>query len=330
MSESAKRHEENTNLIKEIWLHDAAHKETRSYTIKTFGGSKSANEKGTKGRGFGKKEKDPGSFTLPCFINNVCFDNALADIGASISVMPLSAYHDAKYEHVGQDTRSYDGKDDKDKQGKDLKISESKTKSKGNDKGSRSKIANHEGTSLQRRQRPRSLELNDKSNLIDLMKECHNELTLGEIVSLKILSRTMKSKPKQILSQVRVKALHVQVVSDFELLTEMEHEEEERCEVFDDHERLVCYIRRFKIIKFSFKDDEEYASIKENEYDDLTNTSKEAIHAYQEIFRMMDEGWKDLAAKKSTKLVKCQSSGILCVIVVMLEYIRIYNTHPCS
>ncbi|GJS19177.1 hypothetical protein Tco_0447809 [Tanacetum coccineum] len=39
-----------------------------------------------------KKEKDPGSFTLPCFINNVCFDNALVDLGASVSVMPLSTY----------------------------------------------------------------------------------------------------------------------------------------------------------------------------------------------------------------------------------------------
>ncbi|GKD25248.1 retrovirus-related pol polyprotein from transposon TNT 1-94 [Tanacetum coccineum] len=39
-----------------------------------------------------KKEKDPGSFTLPCFINNVCFNNALADLGASISVMSLSTY----------------------------------------------------------------------------------------------------------------------------------------------------------------------------------------------------------------------------------------------
>ncbi|GKE09569.1 putative reverse transcriptase domain-containing protein [Tanacetum coccineum] len=37
-------------------------------------------------------EKDPKSFTLPCFINNVCFDNALVDLGASISVMPLSTY----------------------------------------------------------------------------------------------------------------------------------------------------------------------------------------------------------------------------------------------
>ncbi|GKF10658.1 hypothetical protein Tco_0048584, partial [Tanacetum coccineum] len=39
-----------------------------------------------------RKEKDLGSFTLSCFINNVCFDNALADLGASVSVMPLSTY----------------------------------------------------------------------------------------------------------------------------------------------------------------------------------------------------------------------------------------------
>ncbi|GJX81352.1 reverse transcriptase domain-containing protein [Tanacetum coccineum] len=38
------------------------------------------------------QEKDPRSFTLPCFINNVCFDNALVDLGASVSVMPFSAY----------------------------------------------------------------------------------------------------------------------------------------------------------------------------------------------------------------------------------------------
>ncbi|GKD92683.1 retrovirus-related pol polyprotein from transposon TNT 1-94, partial [Tanacetum coccineum] len=63
-------------------------------------------------------------------------------------------------------------------------------KSKDNDKGSRSKITKHEGTSLQRRQR---------SNLIDLMKECHNELTSGEIASLKIMSRTMEVRSLIIL-----------------------------------------------------------------------------------------------------------------------------------
>nr|GEW11291.1 ribonuclease H-like domain-containing protein [Tanacetum cinerariifolium] len=65
------------------------------------------------------------------------------------------------------------------------------TKSKDNDKESRSKITKHEGTILQRRQRQRQ-KLNEKSNLIDLMKECYDELTSGEIVSLKILSRTRK------------------------------------------------------------------------------------------------------------------------------------------
>nr|GEW13112.1 reverse transcriptase domain-containing protein [Tanacetum cinerariifolium] len=38
------------------------------------------------------KEKDIGSFTLPCGINNMCFDIALADIGSSVSVMPYSTF----------------------------------------------------------------------------------------------------------------------------------------------------------------------------------------------------------------------------------------------
>ncbi|GKB06429.1 hypothetical protein Tco_0834662 [Tanacetum coccineum] len=50
-------------------------------------------------------------------------------------------------------------------------------------------------------------------------------------------------------------------------------------------------IRRFEMIKYSFSGDEEYDAVKENEYDDLTSTSKEAIRTYQEIFRRMDEGW---------------------------------------
>nr|GFD26933.1 hypothetical protein [Tanacetum cinerariifolium] len=31
----------------------------------------------------------------------------------------------------------------------------------------------------------------------------------------------------------------------------MEHEDEERCEVFDDHEQPVCYTRRFEVVKYS-------------------------------------------------------------------------------
>ncbi|GKE55394.1 retrovirus-related pol polyprotein from transposon TNT 1-94, partial [Tanacetum coccineum] len=39
-----------------------------------------------------RKEKDLESFTLPFFINDVCFNNALVNLGASVSVMPLSTY----------------------------------------------------------------------------------------------------------------------------------------------------------------------------------------------------------------------------------------------
>ncbi|GJZ54621.1 hypothetical protein Tco_0609506 [Tanacetum coccineum] len=38
------------------------------------------------------KEKDLGSFTLPCFIHNICFDKALVDLGASVNVMSFSTY----------------------------------------------------------------------------------------------------------------------------------------------------------------------------------------------------------------------------------------------
>ncbi|GKB71287.1 reverse transcriptase domain-containing protein [Tanacetum coccineum] len=38
------------------------------------------------------KEKDPGSFAIPCDIGQLHIDNALADLGASISLMPYTMY----------------------------------------------------------------------------------------------------------------------------------------------------------------------------------------------------------------------------------------------
>ncbi|GJY94592.1 hypothetical protein Tco_0510953 [Tanacetum coccineum] len=74
---------------------------------------------------------------------------------------------------------------------------------------------------------------------------------------------------------------------------ESDQEDKERFELLDDaaQELPVCTIRRFEMIKYSFGQDEEYVAIKEDEYEDLTSTSKDACRAYQEIFRMMDEGW---------------------------------------
>ncbi|GJX70789.1 hypothetical protein Tco_0307960 [Tanacetum coccineum] len=72
---------------------------------------------------------------------------------------------------------------------------------------------------------------------------------------------------------------------------ENEHEDEERCELFNDHELRVYIVRRFEMIKYSFEQDEEYVAVKEDKYKDLTSTNEDACQAYQEIFRMMDEGW---------------------------------------
>ncbi|GJV20393.1 putative ribonuclease H-like domain-containing protein, partial [Tanacetum coccineum] len=138
ISALAKRHKENSNLIKEIQaLTDAAIKNQGS-SIKTLeiqirqmsknhtlmyktrqmmipflshlNGYCCEEKKGSYGPQFSEayfealhinnsipqKEKDPGSFTLPCIINNVCFDNSLVDLGASVSVMPLSTYHNLR------------------------------------------------------------------------------------------------------------------------------------------------------------------------------------------------------------------------------------------
>ncbi|GJR16428.1 putative reverse transcriptase domain-containing protein [Tanacetum coccineum] len=107
MSESAKGHEENSNLINKNPSFDrCCNKEPRSID-QNFRNANRANEQeeGNYGPKFTeaygashinntipRKEKDPRSFTLPCFINDLCFDNALVDLGASVSVMPLSTY----------------------------------------------------------------------------------------------------------------------------------------------------------------------------------------------------------------------------------------------
>ncbi|GJU46607.1 mitochondrial proton/calcium exchanger protein-like protein isoform X1 [Tanacetum coccineum] len=126
MSESAKRHEENSKLIKEIRASTDAAIRNQGASIKTLEIQIGKMSKVLQERGFEslpssiktnprdhvklistiveadsrlngyyyeeKKEEDPRSFTLACFINNVCFNNALADLGASVSVMTLSTY----------------------------------------------------------------------------------------------------------------------------------------------------------------------------------------------------------------------------------------------
>ncbi|GKA77161.1 reverse transcriptase domain-containing protein [Tanacetum coccineum] len=49
-----------------------------------------------------------------------------------------------------------------------------------------------------------------------------------------------------------------------------------------------CKVRRFEMMKYSFNDDEEYITIKESEY---LNHSKDSLDAYQELLRLIDDGW---------------------------------------
>ncbi|GJS49839.1 DNA-directed DNA polymerase, partial [Tanacetum coccineum] len=139
MSESIKRHEENSNLIKEIQASTDAAIRNQGALIKTLEIQIGQMSKVLQERGFGSlpssTETNPTdqvksistsikadsnsiccigsnqyakrgtmdqnswklvnlyiSTTPPCFINDFYFDNALVDLGASVSVMPLSTY----------------------------------------------------------------------------------------------------------------------------------------------------------------------------------------------------------------------------------------------
>ncbi|GKC98219.1 ribonuclease H-like domain-containing protein [Tanacetum coccineum] len=101
MAELAKRHEENSNIIKEIRASTDVTIRNQRASIKTLeiqiGQMWSIQAQDVKildayDHTLLQKEKDPGSFTLPCFIHNIYFDKALVDQGASVSVMSFSTY----------------------------------------------------------------------------------------------------------------------------------------------------------------------------------------------------------------------------------------------
>ncbi|GJT51774.1 hypothetical protein Tco_0977931 [Tanacetum coccineum] len=101
-----------------------------------------------------------------------------------------SFQEDAKYEHVGQDTRSQGGKDDQDKQGKDLEISKSKTKTQRQSNLNKSKEARFKIS-------PQEFEDHTLWDIVSLKYVCEHgssesagSLALRKIVDLKIMSLT--------------------------------------------------------------------------------------------------------------------------------------------
>ncbi|GJZ92828.1 hypothetical protein Tco_0664893 [Tanacetum coccineum] len=109
MSESAKRHKENSNMIKEIRASTDAAIRNQGASIKTLEiqirkiskkrriiwttilWKLTPKEASHIDNSIPQKEKGPSKFNY-LYINNVCFDNALADLGAGVSVMPLLTY----------------------------------------------------------------------------------------------------------------------------------------------------------------------------------------------------------------------------------------------
>ncbi|GJX86930.1 hypothetical protein Tco_0337704 [Tanacetum coccineum] len=107
------------------------------------------------------------------------------------------------------------------------------------------------------------------------------------------------------------------------------HDDNEREELCEVHEPLVCTIQRFEMIKYSFGQGEEYVAIKED-YDIWERNEYNMSIIYQDIFKKKDEGWKDLVKEISTniggeftnlEILKCWS----------LETSRqLFNTKSCS
>ncbi|GJV01947.1 hypothetical protein Tco_1335516 [Tanacetum coccineum] len=64
------------------------------------------------------------------------------------------------------------------------------------------------------------------------------------------------------------------------------------------HDPSVCHVRRFEMIKYSFDADDEYVAIKEHEHFNHSRTNIDACQAYQELFRILDEGWLMTKAKE--------------------------------
>ncbi|GKA40366.1 hypothetical protein Tco_0732959 [Tanacetum coccineum] len=73
--------------------------------------------------------------------------------------------------------------------------------------------------------------------------------------------------------------------------------------------KRVCKAEKFEAIKYSLGPNEEYIAITRCEYDTWKRNEDSMSKIYQEIFQEKENGWKDLAEKKSTKLVKDLQSG---------------------
>ncbi|GJW68042.1 hypothetical protein Tco_0122466 [Tanacetum coccineum] len=102
-------------------------------------------------------------------------------------------------------------------------------------------------------------------------------------------------------------------------------------EVNNEHpDKMVCKADKFEAIKYSLGPKEECIAIKRCEYNAWERNEDSVSQIYQEIFWKNDEGWMDLAGKEIDEVGEVSIIWNPMCVVVMLESIRIYNTHSCS
>ncbi|GJY91218.1 hypothetical protein Tco_0506414 [Tanacetum coccineum] len=78
-----------------------------------------------------------------------------------------------------------------------------------------------------------------------------------------------------------------------------------------------------RVIIYSFDVEDEYVAIKEHEHSDHSKTNIDTCQAYRERFRIMDEGWLDLAVKKLTIWYTLKKTCVE-------EHSDTLSTHFCS
>ncbi|GKB19131.1 hypothetical protein Tco_0853054 [Tanacetum coccineum] len=92
-------------------------------------------------------------------------------------------------------------------------------------------------------------------------------------------------------SKLKNEALRNKAIMEGEHENKTHEEGHELCGI-KTHEVPVYQIKRYKLIEYSFNDEEEYVAVKEDEYDDLTITNEEACRAYQTLeAKNIDEYW---------------------------------------
>ncbi|GJX62487.1 mitochondrial proton/calcium exchanger protein-like protein isoform X1 [Tanacetum coccineum] len=281
------------------------------------------------------KEKDPRSFNLPCYINNVCFDNALADLGASDSEYSKGIAENmlvgiGKFIFLLDFVILY--------MPEDIKVP---------------LILGRPFLSIAHAKidvfkRKITLRVGDEKIIFQSVKPASSlvkrvyMLSLRERMELDLEARLMRDfglrrdqvddlmptiKECKVIEEFRARNDAIMVNKFFRYPSDNDHDKKIHIDCAYNL-KFSCMIDFAVLEDMDAYRDEGMGEVIFGElfFRQVGMNAKR----FEGMITIYNGNEKDLAAKKSTKLVKYQSSGILCVIVVMLAFRRMFNTQSCS